>query len=237
MQFDTENSGNVYATAEYAAPDARAAFVRKTYLHLAGAIAAFALIEAALINAPFAQDMAMTMTNGMSWLLVLGAFIAVSYVAQRWATSATSIGTQYLGLGLYVVAEAIIMMPLLYVAASYGGADVIPTAAVVTGCIFVGLTSSMFFVKPNLSFMGPYLSLAGFGALGIIVCSILFGFSLGMFFTGIMIAFAALYLVYQTSNVIHNFRVDQHVAASLALFAAVALLFWYVVRILMISRD
>ena len=236
QQYDTFRPAE-YTLADNASADERAAFIRRTYLHLAGAIAAFTMLEGLLLSMPFAGQLAATMTNGMTWLLVLGAFIAVSYVAQNWATSATSLGTQYAGLGLFVFAEAIIFLPLLYVAANFGGPQVIPTAAIVTGCIFLGLTSSMFFIRPNLSFLGPYLGLAGFAALGIIVCGILFGFELGMFFTGAMIAFAALYVVYQTSNILHEFRTDQHVAASLALFASVALLFWYVLRLLMISRD
>jgi len=36
--------------------------------------------------------------------------------------------------------------------------------------------------------------------------------------------------------VLHHYRTDQHVAAALALFAAVALMFWFIVRIFM-SRD
>ncbi|MEM6329409.1 MAG: permease, partial [Planctomycetota bacterium] len=38
---------------------------------------------------------------------------------------------------------------------------------------------------------------------------------------------------YDTSNVMHHYQPGQHVAASLSLFASVALLFWYVVRLLM----
>jgi FtsH-binding integral membrane protein len=39
--------------------------------------------------------------------------------------------------------------------------------------------------------------------------------------------------------VLHHYRVGQHVAASLALFASVALLFWYILQLLMslTSRD
>jgi hypothetical protein len=32
---------------------------------------------------------------------------------------------------------------------------------------------------------------------------------------------------------LHHYHPDQHVAASLALFAVIALMFWYVLRILM----
>ena len=48
-----------------------------------------------------------------------------------------------------------------------------------------------------------------------------------------MIAFAAGAILDDTSQVLHHYRKDQHVAASLALFAAVALPFRYVLRIVM----
>jgi hypothetical protein len=73
-------------------------------------------------------------------------------------------------------------------------------------------------------------------AMALIVLGILFGFSLGIWFVWAMIVAACGYILYYTSNVLHHYRTDQHVAAALALFASVALLFWYVIQIFM-SRD
>ena len=54
-----------------------------------------------------------------------------------------------------------------------------------------------------------------------------------------MVVFACGYILYYTSNILHHYRTDQYVAAALALFASVALLFWYVLQIFMSlsSRD
>jgi hypothetical protein len=228
-----------YTLADQASVDERSSFIVKTYVHLLGAIIAFIAIEAVLLSLPFAGQMAGAMIfglNGYSWLLVLGGFMAVSYVANRWAVSTTSLSTQYMGLGLYVVAEAVIFLPLLYVAANFGGPGVIPSAAVATVGIFSALTVFVFFTRKNFSFLGPFLGVAGMVALGVIVCSILFGFNLGVLFTVLMIGFACAYILYSTSNILHEYHIGQHVAASLALFASVALLFWYVLRLFM-SRD
>jgi FtsH-binding integral membrane protein len=51
-----------------------------------------------------------------------------------------------------------------------------------------------------------------------------------------MIVLASGYILYDTSNVLHRYRTDQHVAAALALFASVAILFWYVLRLFMSRR-
>ncbi len=228
-----------YTLADQASVDERSSFIVKTYVHLLGAIVAFIAIVAVLLSLPFADQMAGMMImglNGYAWLVVLGAFMAVSYIAERWATSTTSLSTQYMGLGLYVVAEAFLFLPLLYVATRFGGPGVIPSAAIATIGIFAALTVFVFFTRKNFSFLGPFLGVAGIVALGVIVCSILFGFNLGVLFTVLMIGFACAYILYNTSNILHEYHIGQHVAASLALFASVALLFWYVLRLFM-SRD
>lgn len=216
----------------------RVAFLRKTYLHLGGAVLAFIAVEAALLNSPLAQPLVQTMLGGrMSWLIVLAAFMAVGWIADRWARSAASPAMQYLGLGLYVVAEAIIMLPLLYVAAYFSkDPNIIAKAGVLTGLVFVGLTGTVFLTRRDFSWLRPALTVAGFAALGLIVVSLLFGFTLGTLFAAVMVVVAAGYILYYTSNVLHHYPVGSHVAAALALFSSVALLFWYILRIFMDRR-
>ncbi|MCA9538176.1 MAG: Bax inhibitor-1/YccA family protein [Myxococcales bacterium] len=220
--------------AAYASERERADFIRLTYLHLGGAILAFIGLTAALVNSELGLRITETMLGGrFSWLIVLGAFMGVGWIAQRWAASGGSPAKQYLGLGLYVVAEAIIFTPLLYIAAFYAGPSVIPTAGLLTAIVFGGLTATALLTKKDFSFMGRALSLGGFAAMGVIVVSLIFGFNLGTLFSGAMVLLAGGYVLYYTSNVLHHYPVGAHVAAALALFSAVALLFWYILRIVM----
>ena len=230
--------------ADQASVQTRADFIRKTYLHLIGAILAFIGIEAAIFaNADTEAITQSMMGGGMNWLFVLGAFMLVSWVANSWAHSGASPGLQYAGLTLYVVAEAVIFVPLLCMADRYGvqtGHDeIIPTAGLISLIIFGGLTAIVFATAKDFSFMRGALMLGGIGAMGMIVGSIVFSFSLGLVFVVFMIVLASGYILYTASNVLHHYRIGQHVAASLALFAAIALLFWYVLRLLMMlsSRD
>jgi FtsH-binding integral membrane protein len=211
----------------------RAAFIRRTYAHLAGAVLAFIAVEWMLLQLPIAAEMARLMTGGYSWLIVLAVFMGVSWLAERWANSETSPQIQYLGLGIFVVAEAVIFLPLLYIASNFASADVIPTAALITGFLFTGLTATVFITRKDFSWMRSILTIGGFVALGVIAASIIFGFSLGIIFSAIMVLFASVAILYDTSQVLHHYRTDQHVAASLSLFASVALLFWYILRIVM----
>jgi FtsH-binding integral membrane protein len=219
--------------AAEAAADARAAFIRRTYGHLAGAILAFTLIETLLVQL-VPSDVILGMFSGrFAWLICLGAFMGVAYVADRWARSDTSVGMQYLGLGLYVVAEAVIFLPLLYVAAHFAAPDVIPKAGLLTLTIFGGLTVAAFVTRQDFSYLRTILSVGGFVALGIIVVSLFMGTGLGLWFSAAMVVLACGFILYDTSNILHHYRTDQHVAASLALFASVALLFYYILMLLL----
>jgi FtsH-binding integral membrane protein len=221
--------------AANAAVDERATFIRKTYAHLIGAVFAFAVIETVLLNT-IADSVAPRLLSGgrWGWLIVLGAFMIVSWIADRWARSATSQNLQYAGLALYVVAESVIFMPLLWIANRFfPGQNIIPTAGLITLILFGGLSAVVFLTKSDFSWLRGVLTVAGIAAFGAILCSAMFGFSLGILFTTLMIAFACAYILYDTSNILHHYRTDQYVAASLALFASVALLFWYVIQFVM----
>jgi FtsH-binding integral membrane protein len=98
---------------------------------------------------------------------------------------------QYAGLALYVVSQAIIFIPLLYVAAFYSSPEVIPMAAMITMGLFLGLTGIVVTTRIDFSFLRGVLVMGTFVALAFIVASILFGFNLGTFFAGVMVAFAA----------------------------------------------
>ncbi len=226
-------------TAADALPAERAAFIRKTYLHVAGALAVFALMEAYLVASGAGFAIAKTMLGGRwSWFIVLGLFMGVSMLANWWANSQTSKGMQYLGLALYVVAEAIIFLPLLFIAQSMsGGGAMIAQAGIVTLGLFLGLTATVFLTKKDFSFLGPILAISSFVLIGFIFSGIIFGFGFGSIFSFVMVAFAGGSILYNTSNLLHRYRTDQHVAASLTLFASIALLFWYILRIFMGSRN
>lgn len=235
MNNYTTTFGNTVADA---LPAERATFIRKTYIHLAGAIVAFIALEAYLMVSGLGLQIAQTMLGSQwGWLLVLLAFMGVSMLANWWANSQTSKTMQYLGLGLYTVAEAIIFAPLLWLAQVKAGGGVILEAGIVSIGLFLGITAVVFLTKKDFSFLGPILMIGGFVAMGAIIASIAFGFTLGTLFAFIMVAFAGASILYETSNVMHRYNTNQHVAASLSLFASVALLFWYILRIYMGSRD
>lgn len=217
-----------------AAPADRATFIRKTYMLLAAAILAFIAVEVFMFATGIAQAIASVVFLGgsLGWLGILAGFMLISWLSNRWAVSDTSAAVQYFGLGIFIIAESIIFVPLLFIAAyASGDPTVIFKAGIVSLGLFAGLTLTVFVTRTDFSWLAPILSIGGFAALGFIVVSAIFGFTLGNIFAFVMVAFAGTAILYQTSQVLHQFNTKQHVAAALTLFASVALLFWYILRI------
>lgn len=171
----------------------------------------------------------------VSWLLILGGFILVTWFARSLARNA-SLSMQYTGLALYIVAESLIFVPLLWIAIYYSSPDVLPMAALLTTALFMGLTVVAFTTRADFSFLGGILTVGGLVALGVIIAGAIWGFNLGLVFSGAMVLLACGAILYDTSKIIHTHTPDQYVAASLELFASVMLLFWYVLRIMMRLR-
>jgi FtsH-binding integral membrane protein len=217
-----------------ARPDTRERFIVRTYNRLFLAILAFAGIEIALFKTGLAEPIARMMLSG-PWLLVLGAFILVSWGASHVAHRSASLPAQYAALAGFVVAEAIIFVPLLYVANTFAP-GAIQSAAIVTFAGFAGLTGIAFWTRKDFSFLRSVLLWGGVVALILIVAGAIFGFQLGTFFSVAMVGLAGASILYDTSNVLHHFPEDRYVAAALELFSSVALLFWYVLRIFIDRR-
>ena len=215
--------------------DARARFISRTYNHLLGAIVGFTLFEWILFSTGTAESIARSLL-GVNWLLVLGGFMLVSWLASRAAMSSTSLSTQYAALAGFVAAWGIIFVPLLYTADRVAP-GAIQSAALVTLLGFGGLTAIAFRTRKDFSFLGGMLRWGFVVALVAIVGGVVFGFQLGTWFSVAMVGFAGAAILYDTSNVLHHFPEDRHVAASLQLFASVALMFWYVLQLFIANRD
>jgi uncharacterized protein len=215
--------------------DSRSVFITRTYTHLVGGILGFILVELALFESGLAAQIAQWMI-GMNWLLILGAFMLIGWLASRTAQTSSSIGMQYFAFAAYVVAEALIFVPLLYLAdAKAPGA--IDSATLVTVLGAGGLMFVAHRTRKDFTFLRGLLMWGGVLALVAIIGGAVFGFQLGTWFSVAMIGFAGVAVLYDTSNIIHNYPEDRYVSAAMQLFASIALMFWYVLRLVMGSRN
>ncbi len=212
----------------------RSQFINRTYTHLLAAIFLFAGIEYALFQTPYAVQLALFMLQ-KSWLAVLGAFIVASWIASHVAHKVESKGAQYTALLGFVVAEAIIFIPMFYIALAFDPA-IISNAVMVTLGAFTVLTGVAMFTGRDFSFLRSFLMWGGVIALGTIVMGLLVGFHLGTYFSMAMIGFAGASILYDTSKILKTYPEDRYIAAALELFASIALMLWYVLRFFL-SRE
>lgn len=221
--------------------EVRGEFVIRVYQHLLLAVAAFVGFEAILFSTGVAEGLFdLLFTNGgATWLLVLGGFMVIQWMATSAAHNVENVGLQYAGLFGLAGGEALLFAPFLYLVfndADNGGTSV-AAAALITAFMFAGLTIIAFTTRKDLSFLRPMLMWGGFAALGLIFAAVLFGLSLGIWFSLAMIALAGGSILYQTQAIMARYPSNAHVGAAVQLFASVMLLFWYVLRLVMALRD
>ncbi len=221
--------------AAFASVEERAQFIRRTYTHLMGAIFGCVAMMALFMNSP-AYEPVMTMMVSVNWLWILGLFIAFSWMGDIMAHRVDSKGLQYIGLLVGVGAFAIILtLPVSMAAHPHygGGPEVLVQALLLTGITFAALTAVVFKTGQDFRILRTGLIVMSVLAFGAIAAGALFGFTLGLGFSVIMIGFSSAMIVYQTSEILHHYRTDQHVGAALGLFSSIGMLFWYILSIFM----
>jgi uncharacterized protein len=215
--------------------DSRAQFITRTYTHVVGGILAFILVELGLFESGLAVQIARFMLS-FNWFLILGAFMLVGWLATRTAQTSSSLGMQYFAYGAYIVAEALIFVPLLFIANSKAP-GAIDSATLITALGAGGLMVVAHRTRKDFSFLRAILMWGGVVALLAMVGGAVFGFQLGTWFSVAMIGFAGAAVLYDTSNIIQHYPEDRYVSAAMQLFASIALMFWYVLRLVMGNRN
>jgi FtsH-binding integral membrane protein len=216
----------------------RATFYRKTYSHVAGGVLLFVLFEYLLLQSETVVNFMLSMTSGFKWLLVLGGFMFITTYAESTAMKTADKSKQILAFAVYVFAQAVIFVPMIYIAMNLmeSGAEMLNQAAIVTLALFSGLTAVVFLTKKDFSFLKTGLTIGFFIVLGLILAGLLFGFDLGLWFSVGMCLLAGGAILYQTSNLVNQYSTEDYIPAAIGLFASLMLLFWYILRLFM-SRD
>lgn len=221
---------NYLAPVSDASVEDRSDFIWKCYAHVVGAILAFAAIEVYFFQSGIAERIAIPMLN--NWWMVLGVFILAGWGATRVAHRVESKNAQYAAFAAFIVLESLIFAPMLFIA-SIRAPGIIDSAAGVTVLGCVGLIATVMITRKDFSFLRGMMVWLFFLALAAIGGSLLFGFELGTWFSVAMIGFAGAAVLYDTSNILHHYPQDKYVAASMQLFASIAMMFWYILRLFM----
>jgi uncharacterized protein len=215
--------------------DSRSIFITRTYSHVVGGILGFILVELGLFESGLALPIAHFML-GFNWLLIMGAFMLTGWLASHTAQTSSSIGMQYFAYAAYVVAQALIFVPMLYIAEAKAPGT-IDSATLVTALGAGGLMLVAHRTRKDFSFLRAILMWAFVLAVIAIIGGVVFGFQLGTWFSVLMIGFAGAAILYDTSNIILHYPEDRYVSAAMQLFASIALMFWYVLRLMLGNRS
>jgi len=238
-----ENTSPIVAQADQM--DA-AQFYRKTYGLVALAFAGFASLLYLFFITPVAGLFMNTIgamynsLGGFTWLIVMLAFWAGTYYAQKLASNRADRSSQYAGLGLYVVLEALIFIPLITVVAlSTKGnvGDILIPACTLTGALVLGLTIAVQFTQVDFSFLRVIITIGSICAIGAIIMFAIMGINPGTWFALAMILLMASVILYQTHVIKNNCSTEDYVIAAFILFSAFVTLLWYVIQFFLGRRS
>ncbi len=226
--------------AAFATQSERTTFLRQTYLHLSVAILAFIGLLAGLTQMVTPERVLEQVEplGGALWIAVLAMFVLSSCIARYIAAKNPSRVIQYGTLATYVLISALLLWPLIAKALVIDP-DMPRTVAIATLIIFGGMTLFGYATNHDYTWLGYYLMLGGLALAAFVVLGAFSqsGFGPGLWISVGLIVVAALFILYDTSNILHQYRTDQHIAASLSLFAAVSLLVWHFLRVTLFFRE
>ena len=206
----------------------------RVYTRLVAGVALFVLLEAYL----FTSGLAVAITQfvfSTSWLLILGGFMIVSWLANSVALRATSPASQWGGFALLVAANALIFAPMLVIAELQVPGTVAAAGQYAVGG-FIILSVIAHRSARDFTWLGATLRWFGVLALVAIVLSVVTGATLGTWFSLAMIGFAGAAILFETQVILRETPPGRETVAAMALFSSLALLFWYVLRLLMDRR-
>ena len=183
------------------------------------AVLAFVAFETLLFSTGIAEALYdLIAGNGGAWLLILGGFMVINWLATTAAHDVTDSGRQYLGLFAMAAGEALIFAPFLYYVFEVADdSSSVVYAAAITGIGFAALTVVGLITRADLSFLRPLLIWAGVSALVLILAAVLFGLELGVWFSVAMIAVAGAAILYQTQTILRHYPEEAYVGASVQL--------------------
>lgn len=212
----------------------RSAFMGRVYARLVVGVAAFVLIETYLFTSGLALAITLAVVE-TSWLLILGGFMIVSWLANSIALKATGPGAQWGGYLLLVAANALIFAPMLVLAELQ-----VPGVVAIAGQYAVGAFIILSFIAHrsarDFTWIGASLRWFGVLAIAAIVLSVLTGATLGTWFSLAMIGFAGAAILYETQIILREVPPGRETVAAMSLFSSLALLFWYLLRLFMARR-
>ncbi len=211
------------ALAADASVAARMAFIRKVYaLFLGGIFSAMAGVAVSIVTGLY---IAVVQYYWLALILLIGAVIGVGAVRRVK-------GVNLLALFAFTFLEGVLISPIILFTLGRSPLTLLAAGAL-TVATFGGLTAYTFVTRKDFSFLGGFL----FTGLIVILVASLIGIFVGSSIFSLAISSGAVllfagYVLYDTSNIMHNLPTDEYVAGALSLFLDFFGLFIHLLNIL-----
>ena len=130
----------------------------------------------------------------------------------------------------------LVLAPLLFMATVVGGPNIVTSALIITGVVFLGVTGCVMVTQKRYSAPVNIMTGIFFTAIGL-VNMFLHMPLLGLIISGAIGVLGVLILVYATSEVLNNPEFNEPVAGAVMLFAALFNIFQFVLHVLMMFAS
>ncbi len=165
--MDTNPYALHQAPAAAAEADARASFMRRTYLLLFAGVGVFAATLAAADSVPAVRSLAVGIWSTRPWIVLIGIF-GVGFLVRAMAMKHPINLVLYFA---YAFLFGLLLAPTVLYAASTQP-HVLSQAAMITAIVFTGLTGFVFVTGKDFSFLGGALTIGFFGMLGVLIVGV-----------------------------------------------------------------
>jgi modulator of FtsH protease len=207
-------------------------FLQKVYsLFLLGLVTAFAGAFVMVTNPSLAEAVLPHYIIGI--IVYFGVFFAC--LALRKVE-----GLNVIALLAFTFVSGVFITPALMVAAMRTGGSygVVYEAALITGSIFIGLTSYVFVTKKDFSFLGGFITIGLFAVIGMgLVLMFVHSETGNLALAWITSVIFSLFILYDTSRIMQTHESDEYVSGALSLYLDFLNLFLAILRILSNRRD
>lgn len=136
-------------------------------------------------------------------------------------------------LALFTSTSGLTLGPVLNSYVAQGMGDVIPMATGITALTFGGLSMYVHLSKKDFSFLSGFLFIGLIGLILVSLASFLFHFPVSTtLYSAVGILIFSGYILVDTSNLLHRYRDEEYVAATIALYLDLINLFLFILRLL-----
>lgn len=217
--------------AAVADADARARFLTKTYTWVLYGILAFCATLWGYENNPTINGLGNALFGNwiIGMVVLVGASIAVHAFAER---SPINVVVYF----AFAFVMGLVLGPIVSFA-NETAPGIVTQASLATALTFLVLTAVVFVTGKDFGFLKGILWTGLIGLFLIALCSMIFGFGIGIWYSYAGALIFSGFILYDTSNILRRYPTTAHIAAAVVLFVDIIMLFKHLLLIFLSNNN